>query len=81
MRFPLMSVGVFTFEDEPVNKGLIGGKVIATNTETREVFSKTYKKFHTGKTNKFDVMAQLIYELEPPKSMEAENSGGTTEET
>ena len=31
MRFPIISVGDFVFEDEPINKGLIGGKVIATN--------------------------------------------------
>ena len=68
MRFPLMSVGNFTFEDEPINKGLIGGKVIATNSETGEVASKIYKKFHTGKTNKFDVLAQLMHEIIPPEA-------------
>lgn len=68
MRFPLMSVGVFTFEDEPVNKGLIGGKVIATNHETGETVSRVYKNFHTGKTNKMDVLAQLMYEMVPPAS-------------
>lgn len=66
MRFPLMSVGNFTFEDEPINKGLIGGKIIATNSETGEVNSKVYKKFHTGKTNKMDVLTQLMYEMVPP---------------
>lgn len=68
MRFPLMSVGKFTFEDEPIDKGLIGGKVIATNSETGEVASKIYKKFHTGKTNKMDILAQLMYEMVPPET-------------
>ena len=68
MRFPIMSVGDFTFEEEPVNKGLIGGKVIATNQATGEQFSKMYKRFHTGKTNKMDDLAQLMYELVPPES-------------
>ena len=66
MRFLLMSVGDFIFEDEPINKGLIGGKIIATNTKTEESISKVYKHFHTGKTNKFEVMAELMYQLVPP---------------
>lgn len=68
MRFPLMSVGKFTFEEEPVNKGLIGGKIIATDTETGTSIFKNYKRFHNGKTNKFDVLAQLMYELVPPET-------------
>lgn len=67
MRFPIMSVGDFTFEEEPVNRGLIGGKVIATNHSTGEQVSRMYKRFHTGKTNKMDILAQLMYELVPPE--------------
>lgn len=70
MRLPMMTVGRFTFEEEPANKGLIGGKVIATDTETGTSISRNYKKFHNGKTNKFDVLAQLMYELIPPSSDE-----------
>ena len=66
MRFPIISVGDFVFEDEPINKGLIGGKVIATNLETGETTSRNYKKLHTGKTTKFDVVAQMMQELIPP---------------
>lgn len=73
MRFPLMSVGNFTFEETPLNKGFIGGKIFATNKETGEEISRTYKRFHTGKTNKFDVLAQLMYELVPPQPSEENN--------
>ena len=66
MRFPLMSVGNFKFDDCPLNRGLIGGKIIATNLETGEEISKNYKVFHNGKTNKFDILSQLMYELVPP---------------
>ena len=68
MRFQLLSVGEYNFFDEPANNGgLIGGKVIAINPETGEEVSRMYKKFHTGKTNKYDVMAKLIMELIPPE--------------
>lgn len=66
MRTPIITVGNFTFEKEPVNKGLIGGKVIATDTETGKTVSKTYKRFHTGKTNEFEVLAELMHEIIPP---------------
>ena len=59
MKQLMMAVGDYTFEDSPINKGLIGGKIIATNTKTGEQLSRTYKVFHTGKTNKFDVLASL----------------------
>ena len=39
----------------------------------------TYKKFHTGKTNKFDVLAKLMYKLVPPEQPEENND--TDEET
>lgn len=73
MRSLLISAGDFTFEDAPINKGLIGGKVIATNTLTGEEISRVYNKFHTGKTNKFDVLAKLMYELAPPASPQEDN--------
>lgn len=68
MRTPLITVGNFTFEKETVNKGLIGGKVIATDKETGKTISKTYKRFHTGKTNEFEVLAELMHEIIPPSS-------------
>ena len=79
MKSLLMQVGDFAFEDSPVNKGLIGGKIIATNSKTGETTSMTYKKFHTGKTNKFDVLAKLMYKLVPPEQPEENND--TDEET
>lgn len=78
MKYPLISAGQFKFEDSPINKGLIGGKIIATNLETGEQFFKIYKKYHNGKTDKFDVLAQLMYELQPPKE-ETENGNDTQE--
>ena len=66
MRYKLMSVGEYTFYDEPYYRGLIGGRIIATNPETGEKKSKFYKKFHTGKTDKFNVLEQLMLEMVPP---------------
>jgi len=74
MRHILMSVGNFDFEDMPINKGLIGGKVIAVNKETGEEISKIYKIYHTGKTDKIDVLAKLMYELVPPENPTEDNS-------
>lgn len=77
MRNLLMSVGKFQFFDEPCNKGLIGGKIIAINPNTREEKSYPYKRFHTGKTNKFAILTKAIYELEPPE----ENKDNEDEES
>lgn len=80
MRFRLMSVGPYIFENEPCNKsGLIGGKVIAVNPETGEEISRNYKKFHNGKTDKFNVMAKMIMELIPPE--EEEDDGEDVDES
>lgn len=57
MRNLLISVGKIQFFDEPCNKGLIGGKIIAINPDTGEEISQSYKKFHTGKTDKFNILA------------------------
>ena len=52
----MLSIGDFIFEDMPLNKGLIGGKIIATNKQTGEVQSRIYQRLHTGKTNKISVL-------------------------
>lgn len=70
MRFPLISAGNFTFEDEPIGKGFIGGRIIATDNENHTAVARVYKKFHTGKTNKLEVLEQLMLELVPPASDE-----------
>ena len=68
MRNLLISVGEYQFFDEPSNKaGLIGGNIVAINPDTTEEVSRIYKKLHTGKTNKYDVLAKLIIELVPPE--------------
>lgn len=67
MRNLMISVGQYQFYDEPYNKGLIGGKIVAINPDTGEQQSYPYKRFHTGKTNKFEVLAKIIYLLEPPE--------------
>ena len=67
MRYKLISVGEYAFYDEPYYRGLIGGRIVATNPDTGEEISQYYKKFHTGKTNKFDVLAQLMYKVAPPQ--------------
>ena len=53
---------------------MLGGKIIANNSITKEETFRIYKKFHTGKTNKFSVLEQLMIELIPPapKQEEAE---------
>ena len=73
MRNILIAAGDYIFEDEPVNKGLIGGKIIATNQATGETTSRMYKHFHNNKTNKYDVLTQLLYELAPPPKEEDNN--------
>ena len=73
MRNILIAAGDYIFEDEPVNKGLIGGKIVATNQATGETTSRMYKHFHNGKDNKFDILTQLLYELAPPQKEEEEN--------
>ena len=67
MRHLLISAGDYQFFDEPLNKGLLGGKIIASNSITNEETSRIYKKFHTGKTNKFSVLEKLMIELIPPE--------------
>ena len=74
MKQLMMAVGDYTFEDVPVNKGLIGGKIIATNQKTGDQISRSYKVFHTGKTNKFEVLASLMYEIVPPESTDEEEN-------
>lgn len=81
MRFMLIAAGDYIFEDEPINKGLIGGKIIATNKSTNEITSRIYKHFHNGKDNKYDVLMQLLYELAPPPKEEEEENERTAEET
>lgn len=67
MRNLLISVGEYQFFDEPSNKnGLIGGKIIANNPDTKEEVFRTYKRYHTGKTDKYDILAKMITELIPP---------------
>ena len=67
MKNLLISVGEYQFFDEPSNKnGLIGGKIIANNPDTKEEVFRTYKRYHTGKTDKYDVLAKLVTELVPP---------------
>ena len=68
MRYLLISVDNYQFFDEPINKGLLGGKIIASNSTTKEEIFRVYKNFHTGKTNKFDVLEKFVAELVPPKS-------------
>lgn len=80
MRYKLISVGEYAFYDEPVNKGLIGGKIIVVNPDTGEEISQSYKKFHTEKTNKFDVLAQLMYKVVPPQKEEEEKDEAFVEE-
>lgn len=63
----LLKVGDFRFDDIQSPRGFIGGKILATNEKTKEQFSKPYKKFHSGNTNKFDVLTELMYELIPPE--------------
>ena len=72
MRYKLISVGEYTFYDEPYYRGLIGGRIIATNPDTGEEISQYYKKLHTGKTNKFDVLEKLMYKVAPPQKEEEE---------
>lgn len=66
MKHLLISAGDYQFFDEPLNKGLLGGKIIASNSITKEETFRIYKKFHTGKTNKFNILEQLMIELIPP---------------
>lgn len=80
MRYKLISVGEYAFYDEPYYRGLIGGRIIATNPDTGEEISQYYKKFHTGKTNKFDVLAQLMYKVAPPQKEEEEKDEAFIEE-
>ena len=70
MRYLLVTAGNFTFEDEPVNKGLIGGRIIATNLETGHVVIKPYIKYHSGQTTKYSVLTDLMMELAPPPQNE-----------
>ena len=71
MRNLLISVGEYQFFDEPSNKnGLIGGKIIANNLDTKEEFFRIYKRYHTGKTDKYNVLAKLVTELVPPPEEE-----------
>lgn len=56
MKKVMLSIGDFIFEDMPLNKGLIGGKIIATNKQTGETQSRIYQRLHTGKTNKISVL-------------------------
>lgn len=65
-RIFLLNVGDYRFEDVQDQRGLIGGKILAINTKTKEQFSKPYKKYHSGNTNKFDMLTELMYELVPP---------------
>ena len=80
MRHLLISAGDYQFFDEPLNKGLLGGKIIASNSVTKEETFRIYKKFHTGKTNKFDVLAQLMYKVAPPQKEEEEKDEAFVEE-
>ena len=83
MRNLLMSVGDFQFFDEPSNKGgLIAGKIVAINPLAEGEITRSYKRFHTGKTDKFNVLAKLIMELVPPDDEEEkeENEESNTEE-
>lgn len=80
MRYKLISVGEYAFYDEPYYRGLIGGRIVATNPDTGEEISQYYKKFHTGKTNKFDVLAQLMYKVAPPQKEEEEKDEAFVEE-
>ena len=73
MKNLLMSIGKYQFFDEPSNKnGLIGGKITAINSETGEKVSKTYQRFHTGKTTKYYTLGQLMAELAPPEEEKEE---------
>ena len=67
MRYLLVKAGEYMFYDEPANRGFLGGRIIAVNPDTDEEVSKTYKKFHTGKTDKFEVLSKLLAELAPPE--------------
>ena len=78
MRFPLMTLGDFTFFDEQTGKGFIGGKIVATNNQTGEEVSRIYINFHNKKTNKFDVLAVLVHKLVPPPPPEEEEENGGT---
>lgn len=74
MKNLLISVGEYQFFDEPSNKnGLIGGKIIANNPDTKEECFRTYKRYHTGKTDKYNVLAKLITELVPPEKKDEED--------
>lgn len=81
MRYKLFSVKNFLFEDEPNAKGFIGGTIIASNLDTGEdVDKRVYKRFHNGRTNKFDVVGQMVKELVPPdEPEETENSDENSE--
>ena len=81
MRYKLISVGKYAFYDEPYYRGLIGGRIVATNPDTGEEISQYYKKFHTGKTNKFDVLAQLMYKVAPPQKEEEKDEAFIEEES
>ena len=81
MKNLLISVGEYQFFDEPSNKnGLIGGKIIANNLDTKEEFFRTYKRYHTGKTDKYNVLAKLITELIPPEEKDEEDEADPKEE-
>lgn len=73
MKRLLTTVGNFKFEEEIYPKGFIGGKIIATNLETREQTSRVYKIFHNKKTNKWEVLGKLITELVPPEDLQPKN--------
>ena len=80
MRYKLITVCEYAFYDEPINKGLIGGKIIAVNPDTGEEISQFYKKFHNGKTDKFDVLAKLMHKVAPPQKEEEEKDEAFVEE-
>lgn len=70
MRRLLTTAGHYKFEEEIYPKGFIGGKIIATNLETREQTSRVYKIYHNNKTDKWNVLGKLITELIPPEELQ-----------
>lgn len=78
-RKVLMTIGPVTIYEVPATlRGMIGGKIIAENTETNETVEHVWKRYHGGKNDKMAVMAMLISQVAPkpeekPEEANSEN--------
>ena len=74
MKNLLMTVGDYEFFDAPLNKGLIGGTIIAVNKTTGNSISQNYRVYHNGKTNKMDILSIMIQTLIPPEEKQPQET-------